>query len=70
MNQRSQIALAYLQGEVVWTLLIAHLQTGEVGVLDGKAICLLKVLDNRLHCAPLINRKTVAKEHHILGKQE
>jgi hypothetical protein len=55
------LALAYLHGEVIWTLLITDLQTGKVGVLDGVAICLLKVLDNRLHCVPLINGKTVAK---------
>lgn len=56
----------YLHGEVVWALLVADCQTGKVGVLDSKPICLLKILDNRLHCAPLINRKTVAKEHQTL----
>jgi hypothetical protein len=63
--------LTYLHGKIIWTLLISDLQTRKVGVLDGKAICLLKVLDNRLHCALFIYRKAVAKEHHyLLGKQE
>jgi hypothetical protein len=60
------LVVAYLHGEVIWTPLIADLRTGKVGVLDGKAICLIKVLDNRLHCAPLIDRKTIAKEHQSL----
>jgi hypothetical protein len=62
--------LTYLHGKVIRTLLIADFKTGKVGMLDGKAICLLEILDNRLHCAPLMDRKAVAKEHHFLGKLE
>jgi len=36
----------YLHRQVIWTLLIANLKARKVGVLDGKAICLLKVLYN------------------------
>ena len=65
---RDILVQAYLHGEVIWTLLVSNLQTGEVGVLDGEAICLLEVLHNRLHCAPLIHRETVTKEHHFCRK--
>lgn len=38
--------LANLHRQVIWTLLIANLKARKVRVLDGKAVCLLKVLYN------------------------
>ena len=45
-EEENQCSEFYLHRQVIWTLLIANLKARKAGVLDGKAICLLKVLYN------------------------
>jgi hypothetical protein len=45
-KEENQCSEFYLHRQVIRTLLIANLKARKVGVLDGKAICLLKVLYN------------------------
>ena len=46
---------SYLQGQVGVFLLLAHLQTGQVGVLQLQAVLVFEVLSHRaLHRLPVL----------------
>ena len=53
-----RLAFIYLHGQIIWSLLISHLQTRQLSMLYSETISFMKVVNNMLHGTSLIKWKT------------
>lgn len=51
-----------LHRQIIWSLLIAHLQARQSGVLDTETISLHEVLYHSFHSTTIINRESITKK--------
>lgn len=62
-SQKSRIQLqVYLHRQIIWSLLISHLQAGPLSMLNNKTIGFVEVFNNRFQGTTFINRKTTTNK--------